>query len=335
MGVDTWDWALFTPANSDLPNARVLSLFLLFDSLNELPNPEEDALAFHPFFQRDSGNTVILASQVDVLRRQDLAVWRLAEVEPEQAREYLYEKAGEDVWDELPAAARDLARNPQDLALLAEVVTNLGAAKVPTGRAALYREMFHHDSALKPWVDSGDPRLDVVYGLALRMVDEQRLLDDTRLVEWLRAEIEPLELEADAGEVAEKIRASRLFRQKSERSVLGRNEPVVTFRHELIGKFLASRGLRRDLERGDEVEAIVERAGSELWVEAFTFLLDELDSREVLNGFLERLVEEGGAARLRLVAHAMDTREGDVAAEVQEAYLYAKVSEDVGRPSRG
>ena len=49
----------------------------------------------------------------------------------------------------------------------------------------------------------------------------------------------------------------------------------------------------------------------------------------------ERLTgDAGGSARLRLVAHALDAREGDVAAEVQEAYFYAKVAEDVERPSR-
>ena len=42
-------------------------------------------------------------------------------------------------------------------------------------------------------------------------------------------------------EVAGAIWKSRLFKEESEVDVLGKRRPVIGFRHELIGKFLASR----------------------------------------------------------------------------------------------
>jgi hypothetical protein len=41
------------------------------------------------------------------------------------------------------------------------------------------------------------------------------------------------------------MQASQLFRREVERDVLGKEQPVTGFRHELIGKFLAARHVRR------------------------------------------------------------------------------------------
>jgi hypothetical protein len=128
---------------------------ILVDSLNELPNPA-DARLFHTFFNQDAHNFVLIASQVDLIRRQDTPLFNLAEVTPEQAASYLSERVGRDVYSELPPEAQALARNPQDLALLAEVAEALGTARVPTHRAKLYSDILEQDGALRPWIESGD-----------------------------------------------------------------------------------------------------------------------------------------------------------------------------------
>ena len=162
-------------------------LLILVDSLNELPDPD-DARLFHTFFNQDAGNYVLVASQVDLIRRQDTPVFNLAEVTPEQAATYLGDAVGRDIYTDLPPEAQALARNPQDLALLAEVAKALGTARLPTHRAELYREILNQDGALRPWVESGDPLLAIIYGLAFRMVAERRVLQDGQLREWIAAD---------------------------------------------------------------------------------------------------------------------------------------------------
>jgi hypothetical protein len=78
---------------------------ILVDSLNELPDPA-DARLFHTFFNQDAGNFVLIASQVDLIRRQDTPLFNLAEVTPEQAANYLVDAVGHDVYEELPLKPR-------------------------------------------------------------------------------------------------------------------------------------------------------------------------------------------------------------------------------------
>jgi hypothetical protein len=105
---------------------------------------------------------------VDLLERTDFATYRLAEVTAEQARAYLHEITGTDVWERLPAEARALARNPQDLVLLAEVIQALGPDKpMPSRRAELYREILANDTALAEWAAGGGPAIRAVYALAM------------------------------------------------------------------------------------------------------------------------------------------------------------------------
>jgi hypothetical protein len=85
---------------------------ILVDSLNKRP---DSADALHTFFNQNAHNFVLVASQVDLMRRQDTPLFNLAEVTPEQAASYLAEVVGRDVYSELPHEARVLARNPQDL----------------------------------------------------------------------------------------------------------------------------------------------------------------------------------------------------------------------------
>ena len=44
-----------------------------------------DARLFHTFFNQDAGNFVLISSQVDLIRRQDMPLFNLAEVTPERA----------------------------------------------------------------------------------------------------------------------------------------------------------------------------------------------------------------------------------------------------------
>jgi hypothetical protein len=54
------------------------AFLVLVDSLNELPDPN-DARQFHTFFNQDAGNFSLVASQVDLIRRQDTPLFNLAE----------------------------------------------------------------------------------------------------------------------------------------------------------------------------------------------------------------------------------------------------------------
>src|SRR5208283_5022328 len=55
---------------------------ILVDSLNELPD-QADAQLFHTFFNRDAHNRTLIASQLDLIRRDDMRIFNLAEVTPE------------------------------------------------------------------------------------------------------------------------------------------------------------------------------------------------------------------------------------------------------------
>jgi len=291
---------------------------VLVDSLNELPDTA-DARLFHTFFNQDAGNLVLVASQVDLIRRQDMPVFNLAEVTREQATSYLAETIGRDVYSEIPQEAQALARNPQDLALIAEVAKALGTARVPTHRAELYREILNQDSALKSSVESGDPLLAVIYGLAFQMVAERRVLHDDQLREWIAAS--PA-INGDAvANVMQRIQASALFCKEMERDVLGKEQPVTGFRHELIGKFLASRHVRQEIQRGvDSAVDYVRLSGEELWLDTFYFVIDEIDSSAILNRFLKEILAVSGSSREQITAYANKTRQSEVDGEVLELY---------------
>lgn len=307
---------------------------ILVDSLNELPDPA-DARLFHTFFNQDAGNLVLVASQVDLIRRQDTPLFNLAEVTPEQAASFLAKAAGREIYSELPEEAQALARNPQDLALLAEVAKALGTAHVPTHRAELYREILNQDGALRPWVESGDPLLAIIYGLAFRMVAERRVLQDGQLREWIAAD--PAVSGDAVAKVMQAMQASRLFRREVERDVLGKEQPVTGFRHELIGKFLAARHARLIIRQnaGSATVDYISLSGDELWLDMFYFVIDEINSSPVLNRFLQEILAAGGPSRMRITAYAIGTRRAELGSEVLASYEKAKLDEDLALTPAG
>jgi hypothetical protein len=286
---------------------------LLVDSLNEIPE-QQVRDAFHPFLNRDANNEILIASQIDVLERPDLPVYLLAEVTSEQARAFLREAVGNDVWDELPESARVLARNPQDLALLAVIIHNLGPSKVPTRRAALYREMLNQDNAMVDWARADAVEIRSIYALAFRMIGEQRVLGEEQLGEWVRGACEN-EAGGSANSemvstVIDALKRSRLFVEEAERDVLGRMKPVIGFRHELIGKFLASRHVRGRLNQGSKEDRnqMLALSTDEAWLDAFCFVIDEIDSQRDLANLLDDLIAEGHPVGLRVAAYALGTK---------------------------
>ena len=91
---------------------------ILLDALNEVPDITVLKTALNAFLHRDAHNWILVASQLDLLERQDMRVYSLQEVTEEKARTYLCQVTGADLWDHLPPEAQTLARNPQDLTLL-------------------------------------------------------------------------------------------------------------------------------------------------------------------------------------------------------------------------
>jgi ligand-binding sensor domain-containing protein len=304
-------------------------LLVLVDSLNELPNPA-DAQLFHIFFNRDAHNFTLVASQSDLIKRDDVNIFNLAEVTAAQATRFLKDATGMDVYSTLPPEAQTLARNPQDLVLLAEVVERLSGAQVPTHRAKLYSAILNEDGSLRSWVARNDSRLLTIYALAFRMIAEQRVLGDSQLREWIAAEPN---VSGDGVEtIVNAIRASRLFRDELQRDILGRDQPLTGFRHELIGKFLAARHIRRLITEDSKPSAVdyIALTADELWLDAFFFVIDEINSTSVLNNFLVAILAAGGTVRARIAAYAIRTKTSEQPnSEVRLAYVKVKLDEDM------
>jgi hypothetical protein len=196
---------------------------------------------------------------------------------------------------------------------------------VPTHRAELYREILNQDGALKPWVESGNPLLAIIYGLAFHMISERRVLQDGQLREWIAAD--PAVSGDAVANIVNVMQASRLFCKEVERDVLGMERPVTGFRHELIGKFLAARHVRHAIQQGASPAVVdyVSLSGDELWLDMFYFMIDEIDSSALLNRFLKEILAAYGPTRERITAYAIGTKGAQVATEVRAAYEKAKL----------
>ena len=302
---------------------------ILVDGLNELPGAAD---ALKPFLNRDAGNAVLMASQMDIRRRQDVAAFTMVEVSPKRAAAYLDAVVGRGTWDALPPGLRTLTRNPQDLSLIAEVGRRLGPKNLPSRRADLYSEKVKNDSSLREWVATADPRLGVVYALAFRMLAERRLLDEPTMAEWVRDALVARALDPDwLGAVTGALRRTRLFREMVAHDRLGRPQPMLAFDHELIGAFLAARHVRTALT-GPERAKMLDLAGQEAWQNVFFFVVDELSATKLPSVLLEALLARGGDVPLRIAAYAIESKKEEdppLPDGIRAAYATAKLQEDL------
>jgi hypothetical protein len=164
------------------------------------------------------------------------------------------------------------------------------------------------------------------------MIAEQRVLSDDQLRDWIAAEPN---VEADDVVVIVKvIQASRLFRNEVTRDILGREQSLTGFRHELIGKFLAARFLRRVIVQvpGDSVVDYISLSGDEFWLEVFYFVIDEIDSTLILNRFLAEILTADGPARRLIAAYGIGRKTPPIANEkVRSAYNDANLAKDLAQ----
>ena len=292
---------------------------LLIDSLNEIPD-DDAKKAFGPFLTSFTRNRVLFASQTDVLRRPSTAVFRLMEITDEQARYYLIRTTGNDVWDRLPTEARQFGRNPQNLALLAEILTEVAPEKVPVRRADLYRAIVERDTAVQQWFRSDSIEMQLIYELAFRMLYETRYtvkMDEA--TEIIRAQ-----LPGDSGQddeivqaVLGAIRKSRIFKEEIEHDSCGISTTVVSFQHELIGKFLAARFVRLNLfhQNGRSAITLSDLTREHRFLEVFFFCLDEISSSRELTVLLSEVLKFQDSLSLKIVAYALATKEPNLVSE--------------------
>jgi len=327
--------------NVELPQEMKLFLIsrggflILVDSLNEVQSKNVNE-AFQSFLNRNAENKVIFASQNDVFKRNDLPVFQLSEVSDEQAETFLREFTGWDsAWSNLPPTAKILAKNPQDLTLIAEVARALGSAsKVPAQRAALYREILLRDTPMQDWAKIDAVQIRCIYAIVFRMFTEKRTLNEEVIGKWVREEIE-IETgdPADDGMIEECTKAlqtSRLFRLEFEINELGGRSPVISYRHELIGKFLSARHIIRLLRKGDDKEnaALLAEFNSETWFDVMGFIVDELDSKKELTRFVEQLIGLGSKMTIRAAGYALGRKPELVDQQTKESYVSKRISED-------
>src|ERR1019366_8021728 len=147
-------------------------------------------------------------------------------------------------------------------------------------------------------------------------MSERCVLQDGQLREWIAPD------QAVSGDAVAKIvkamQAGRLFRRELERDVLGKQQPVTGFRHELIGKVLAARHVRRMIGQGAGSATVdyISLSGDELWLDMFYFVIDEIDSSPLLNRFLREILAAGGPSRMRITAYAIGTKRAELGSEV-------------------
>jgi ligand-binding sensor domain-containing protein len=307
---------------------------LLFDSLNEV---DTGLLKneFQSFLNRNAHNKVLMASQLDFLERKDIEFYTIAEITTEQAKEYLNMLTNSDPWERLFPEVRMLARNPQDLGLIGEILQALPPEEVPANRADLYRELLYRDRALKSWVKSESIEVLVIYRLAFYMIDEVKsVLSEDELTRVVRRLLEEHQISEGAivDNIVSALHKSHLFRHEQIRGKLGIPQNVIGFQHELIGKFLAARYLCSYIEAANKEISIdlITLSNNPRWLDVFFFVIDELNSSRELNQLLMNLMKAGGLLRTRMVAYAIGTKPAElIQNKIRESYREAKIKADL------
>ncbi|MDX6404654.1 MAG: branched-chain amino acid transport system substrate-binding protein [Blastocatellia bacterium] len=302
------------------------NFLILIDSLSEVDSAALVKLMM-PFLNRRRNVLVALAIQVDPFNRRDTKIYELDEIKPEQAREYITKAIGRDLWKDLSPAIRSLTANPQDLAVLCQVLKSADPAMLQQARAELYRALLHSDSTLGEWARNSSPEISAIYNWAHYAVMEhlrpQAEEEVSQRLSVYRSEVDD---EFKVDDVIRAMRTSKLFSTIPQRTALGLSADLLTFRHELIGLFLASRHIRHQLEfeRPISVETMLTGLNAERWLEVFVFLVDELDSLPLLNQVFEcalALESEYGA---RLAAYMINSKPA-LAANVTSVSRYTQM----------
>jgi hypothetical protein len=306
------------------------SFLLLFDALNEAR--EQDVKnTLGTFLNRDAANVIVLAGQIDILKRPELPVWTISEISADQAKAYLVKSLGRDCWSELPQEAQQLAHNPQDLSVLSDIISSTGEAQVPTKRADIYSLLLRRDSAIGEWADKDTPGIRAVYMVAFEMVrdgaaswtaGDLAVLARAALSRWTDVK------EESVVEALGAIVKTSMFMTLEQRDGLGRPRETIAFRHELVGRFLAARHIRTYLERDstliDEMLAEIRR-----WQDSLRFLIDEISSSRVLNFVVDKLLSYGEPG-MQLAAYALTTRVERIEPSVLARYSTSRLAADAG-----
>lgn len=328
-------------AGVELPDrvlARLLDrggFLVLIDALDDLEDARAGA-ALHAYLSRNSRNLVLIASRRDLVRRNDLTCYRIADVPAARAQRYLQASLGEDLFEQLPTETRALTGLPQDLALLAPFIAG-NDGLLPTRRAELYAELLRQDAALGPWAEQNDVEIQAVYTLALRMLQERKVLPNHVLRQLLREVLQSHAAQLASAprqaidDMIQAITQSRLFREESHRDASGTRQPALWFEHELFGRFLASRHIWGVLSGHDTYQrvAMLELAGHEAWSEVFYFVIDAIGSERELHPLLQALLEGGGDCRLRIVAYALAVHETMISEPLRQQYFFARLRSDL------
>lgn len=308
---------------------------LLIDSLSEVP-ADKIRDAVQPFLNRNANNKVLLFSEYDMLKRIDLPVYVLCEVSMPKAETYLIDYTGKpNAWSSLPDAAKALAKNPQDLTVIAETAFNPGdSQKVPTRRAALYREILKQDRTLSSWANNDAMQLRAIYAVSFRMFSEKQTLTKERAGEWVRQAIQ-----AESGEPAtdivvdecvDALRNCGMFRWESEKGEPGKRQSVFSFSHVLIGKYLAACHIRRLLQKDDKDErtTLLDQIDNDTWLDVLCFVVDELDSKEELSKFVEALIERSFGVTMQAAGYALFSKPDLIKKTIKDLYASRRIKED-------
>ncbi len=327
--------------NVELPNKTLDHLIekggflLLVDSLSEFP-ADKIRDVVQPFLNRNANNKVLLFSEYDMLKRMDMPVHVLCDVSQRQAETYLKNYTGKsNAWSSLPDAAKALTKNPQDLAVIAQTVFDLGdSQKVPTRRAALYRQILNQDKTLSFWASSDAMQLGAIYAVSFRMFSEKQTPTNARAGQWVRQAIQAESGEPTSDTVVDEcldaLHNCGMFTRESEKDAPGKRQPLISVSHALIGKYLAACHISRLLQKDDKDECttLFDQIDNDTWLDVLGFVVDELNSKEELSKFVEALIERGPGVTMKAAGYALFNKPDLIKKTIKDLYASRRIKED-------
>ena len=129
---------------------------------------------------------------------------------------------------------------------------------------------------------------------------------------------------------------SRQAKHRTHLSMEGLAHPLVQGPdHELIGKYLTSKHLTRQLSHSTDSNPgeLLALAREERWKEVFLFIVDELPTSDLENVVLQELLTLQSDTALQIVAYAIDSKrnaEPPLASWVRDKYAEACLERDRG-----